>query len=77
MLKLIDGEEKVQMPRLVERQKNRTNIIVLILQSSEVYFRIAIAIHFYDDFIQQLKDRFLKHKSVLSSLYLVFKKNVP
>jgi len=35
---------------------------------------IAIAIPFYDDFIQQLKDRFSKHKTVLYFLYLLIPK---
>jgi len=70
MLKLIDGEQ-IKMPRLVRHQKNRNNVNV---NSTEEYFRIAIAIPFYDDFIQQLKDRFSKHKTVLSSLYLLIPK---
>lgn len=68
MLKLIDGEDQIKMPRLVGRQKNRNNVNV---NSTKKYFRIALAIPFYDDFIQQLKDRFSKHKTVLSSLYLL------
>ncbi|KAF0765422.1 52 kDa repressor of the inhibitor of the protein kinase-like, partial [Aphis craccivora] len=71
MLKLIDGEDQIKMPRLVGRQKNRNNVNV---NSTEEYFRIAIVIPFYDDFIQQLKDRFSKHKTVLSSLYLLIPK---
>jgi hypothetical protein len=41
---------------------------------SEDYFRIAIAIGFYDDFISQLKEWFTKNKSILSSLYLLIPK---
>ncbi|KAL4121711.1 hypothetical protein QTP88_014171 [Uroleucon formosanum] len=40
----------------------------------EDYFRIAIAIPFYDDFISQPKERFSKHKTILSSLYLLIPK---
>ncbi|XP_060869648.1 52 kDa repressor of the inhibitor of the protein kinase-like [Metopolophium dirhodum] len=62
MLKLIDGEDQIKMPRLIGRQKNRNNV------------NVNSAIPFYDDFIQQLKDRFSKHKTVLSSLYLLIPK---
>lgn len=40
----------------------------------EDYYRISIAIPFYDDFISQLKEQISKHKTVLSSLYLLIPK---
>jgi len=40
----------------------------------EDYFHIATVIPFYDDFINQLKERFSKHKMILSSLYLLIPK---
>uniref|UniRef100_A0A2S2R6G2 Uncharacterized protein n=1 Tax=Sipha flava TaxID=143950 RepID=A0A2S2R6G2_9HEMI len=64
----VNEEEKIKIPRLVSRSTNRINVDTKI---PEDYFRIAIAIPFYDDFISQLKERFSKHKTILSSLYLL------
>lgn len=67
----VNDEEKIKIPRLVSRSKIRINVDTKI---PEDYFRIAIAIPFYDDFISQLKERFSKHKKILSSLYLLIPK---
>ncbi|KAL4141924.1 hypothetical protein QTP88_004470 [Uroleucon formosanum] len=67
----VNEEEKIKIPRLVSRSTNRINVDTKI---PEDYFRIAIAIPFYDDFISQLKERFSKHKTILSSLYLLIPK---
>ncbi|XP_026819121.1 52 kDa repressor of the inhibitor of the protein kinase-like [Rhopalosiphum maidis] len=67
----VNEEEKIKIPRLVSRSTNRINVDTNI---PEDYFRIAIAIPFYDDFISQLKERFSKHKTILSSLYLLIPK---
>lgn len=61
----------IELLTIVGRQKNRTNVNV---KCPEEYFRIAIAVPIYEDFIQQLKDRFSNHKTVLSSLYLLVPK---
>ncbi|XP_060849735.1 52 kDa repressor of the inhibitor of the protein kinase-like [Rhopalosiphum padi] len=62
LLKSIDGEENI---RIVARQQNRVNIVT---NCPKTYFRIAIAIPFFDDFIRQLKERFTNHKKIISSL---------
>ncbi|KAL5241561.1 hypothetical protein ACI65C_008971 [Semiaphis heraclei] len=67
----VNDEEKIKIPRLVSRSKIRINVDTKI---PEDYFRIVIAIPFYDDFISQLKERFSKHKKILSSLYLLIPK---
>lgn len=67
----VNDEEKIKIPRIVSRQKNRANIDSEI---PEDYFRLSIAIPFYDDFISQLEERFSKHKTILSSLYLLIPK---
>ncbi|KAL4120679.1 hypothetical protein QTP88_013327 [Uroleucon formosanum] len=67
----VNEEEKIKIPRLVSRSTNRINVDTKI---PEDYFRIAIAIPFYDDFISQPKERFSKHKTILSSLYLLIPK---
>ncbi|KAL4122845.1 hypothetical protein QTP88_015112 [Uroleucon formosanum] len=67
----VNEEEKIKIPRLVSRSTNRINVNTKI---PEDYFRIAIAIPFYDDFISQPKERFSKHKTILSSLYLLIPK---
>ncbi|KAL4127184.1 hypothetical protein QTP88_011381 [Uroleucon formosanum] len=67
----VNEEEKIKIPRLVSRSTNRINVDTKI---PEDYFRIAIAIPFYDDFISQSKERFSKHKTILSSLYLLIPK---
>jgi len=69
----LSEEEKIKIPRLVSRSTNRINVDTKI---PEDYFRIAIAIPFYDDFISQLKERFSKHKTILSSLLIINTKNV-
>lgn len=67
----VNDEEKIKIPRLVGHSKNKINVDTKI---PEDYFRISIAIPFYDDFISQLKERFSKHKTILSSLYLLIPK---
>lgn len=59
----VDGEMK--LPRLTPVQRNRCNIRT---EDPEQYFRIAMAIPLLDDFINQLKVRFLDHKEVFGGL---------
>lgn len=56
---------------IVSHSKNRINVDTKI---PEDYFRISIAIPFYDDFISQLKEGFSKHKTILLTLYLLIPK---
>jgi len=68
----VNEEEKIKIPRLVSRSKNKKTD--LDTELPEDYFRVAIAIPFYDDFISQLEERFYEHKTILSSLSLLIPK---
>ena len=68
---MINEKDQIKIPTQVGCKKKRTNVNV---NCPEEYFRIAIAIPFYNYFIQQLKDRFSKYKTALSSLYLLIPK---
>ncbi|KAL4134954.1 hypothetical protein QTP88_006634 [Uroleucon formosanum] len=54
LIKSVDSEEDIKIPRIVARQKHRINVIT---NSPEEYYRITIAIPFFDDFIEQLQAR--------------------
>lgn len=56
---------EISVPRLNKRQVNRENVEY---STVEEYFRRAIFIPFVDDFISQLEERFLNHRSTISSL---------
>lgn len=56
---------EINIPRTTERQKLRCNVAA---KSPEEYFRIAIAIPFFDDFLDQLRSRFSDHKTTISCL---------
>lgn len=66
LIKSVDSEEDIKIPRIVARQKHRINVIT---NSPEEYYRITIAIPFFDDFIEQLHARFNNHKKQVSSLH--------
>jgi len=68
ILQLINEQDQIKISRLVGCQKNRTKVNI---NCPEEYFLIVIDIPFYNVFIQQLKDRFSKYKTALSSLYLL------
>lgn len=63
LLEMVD--EKIKIPRIAARQRNRVNVDV---HDTETYFRIAIMNPLLDDFICQLESRFEDHNSILSSL---------
>jgi len=71
LLKSVDSEEDIKIPRIVARQKHRINVIT---NSPEEYYRITIAIPFFDDFIEQLQARFNNHKKQISSLFKLLPK---
>lgn len=54
----------IKVPRLANKQEHRTNVIT---DSAESYYRVSLYIPFLDSFNQQLNDRFLAHKSILSN----------
>lgn len=54
--------ETVVTPRVANRQKNRVNVFH---KTPEEYYRISVAIPFFDDFLTQLDMRFIKHKQIL------------
>ncbi|KAL5236851.1 hypothetical protein ACI65C_004261 [Semiaphis heraclei] len=52
----------ITVPRLTKNQNHRSNFTT---NSSEEYFRLSIYIPFLDSFSNQLRDRFLAHKSLV------------
>lgn len=65
---IINDNYKIVLPRIVSQQKHRPNYID---KSPESYFRISIFNEFLDSTIMHLKDRFSKHKAVMSSLNIL------
>ena len=65
---IIDEQFKITIPRLASHQTNRSDFRT---ESPEAYFRIYIFIQFLDSMISQLKERFIKHKTVLQSLNIL------
>ncbi|KAL4154036.1 hypothetical protein QTP88_001869 [Uroleucon formosanum] len=60
----------IKVPRLANKQEHRTNVIT---DSAESYYRVSLYIPFLDSFNQQLNDRFLAHKSILSNFLCLVK----
>lgn len=54
----------ITVPRLTKNQNHRSNFTT---NSSEEYFRLSIYIPFLDSFSNQLRDRFLAHKSLVKN----------
>lgn len=54
---------EIKIPRLAKRQKHRCNIM---MNTPEEYYRVSIFIPFIDSIIQQLNDRFNKHREIIS-----------
>jgi len=71
LIKSVNSEEEIKIPRIVGRQKHRINVVT---NSPEEYYRITIAVPFFDDFIEQLKARFNNHKKQISSLHKLLPK---
>lgn len=57
--------EELKKPRLVQKQLYRDNFEC---DSVENYFRLAIFNPFLDHFINQLEDRFIKHKNIMTTI---------
>jgi hypothetical protein len=66
--RLNDFEIKIEIPRLAKRQKRRINIST---NDPEEYFKIALFIPFLDSYIQQLNDRFINHKNIISGFQML------
>ncbi|XP_025406722.1 uncharacterized protein LOC112680748 [Sipha flava] len=66
--RLNDFEIKIEIPRLAKRQKHRINISI---NDPEEYFKIALFIPFLDSYIQQLNDRFINHKNIISGFQML------
>lgn len=60
----------IKVPRLANKQEHRTNVIT---DSAESYYRVSLYIPFLDSFNQQLNERFLAHKSILSNFLCLIK----
>lgn len=56
----------ISIKRQNKINKNRANLCIDDI-TPEKYYRITIAMPFIDSFIQQLNERFLKHKNILKS----------
>jgi len=54
----------ISIKRQNKINQNRANLCIDDI-TPEKYYRITVAIPFIDSFIQQLNDRFLKHKNIL------------
>ncbi|XP_039968299.1 uncharacterized protein LOC120780087, partial [Bactrocera tryoni] len=55
---------EIQIPRLAKRQTNRDNYE----GEPEEYYRRSIYIPFFDNFLDQINERFLKHPELLSKI---------
>lgn len=62
----------LQMPRIVRRQLNRSNIPALDIC---MYYKLNLFIPFLEHTIKQLIERFTKHRKVVSALYGVLPSN--
>lgn len=68
-LSINDEEQiKIKIFRIGGHEKYIINMNTKIFKT---YFRFSTVIPFYGDFINQLNERFSKHKTILSSLYLL------
>lgn len=67
------ANEFISMPRINKRQINRVNVTST---SPEEYYKIAIAIPFIDDFLNQIDERFFQHKATFKSLAKLLPKNI-
>ncbi|KAL4152769.1 hypothetical protein QTP88_000602 [Uroleucon formosanum] len=62
-------ESLLKIPRISNVQKNRMNIKT---DDPEKYYRISIFIPYIDSFINQLKTRFIDHKTILNGFQSLF-----
>ncbi|XP_022179579.1 52 kDa repressor of the inhibitor of the protein kinase-like [Myzus persicae] len=63
----------ISIKRQNKINKNRANLCIDNI-TPEKYYRITIAIPFIDSFIEQLNERFLKHKNILKGFGCLFSK---
>lgn len=66
LLQSVDCE--IAVPRLAKTSINRPN---MEFSNAEEYFRRSVYIPVMDDLMQQLQDRFEKHRNIVSSLYMI------
>lgn len=64
LAKIIDTD--LTVPRQAKKMKNRSNVEH---STTEEYYRRTIYIPFLDDFLNQLDERFIKHKDTIQSLH--------
>lgn len=64
-------EITMSLPRQNKRQQHRCNIVS---ENLEHFYKISIFIPFLDNFLDQLNDRFLAHKSILSNFGCILPK---
>lgn len=58
----------LEMKRIVGRQLNRANTNLKNM-SVENYYKISVFIPYIDNFISELENRFINHKSVFEGIY--------
>lgn len=56
----------ISRKRITSKQTNRAN--PQNVKSTEEYYRVTVFLPYIDNFISQLKDRFVNHKNVLIGL---------
>jgi len=64
---------EIKLPRLAKRQKHRCNIM---MNTPEEYYRVSIFIPFIESFIEQLNDRFNKHREIISGFQALIDYNI-
>lgn len=65
---MTDEDFRIDLPRIAKKQTHRSNIQT---ESPESYFRITVFNEFLDSVILHLKERFTKHKAVMSALNIL------
>lgn len=63
---------EITLPRLTNIQKNRFNVKTTC---SNEYYKISLFIPFLDNFISQLHDRFIEHKSLITNFCCLLPNN--
>lgn len=71
-IKCLTLDIEILLPRLVNMQKNRCNVKTT---SPVDYYRISMYTSFLENFIKQLNDRFIAHKTLLANFYCILPNN--
>jgi len=63
---------KITLPRLTKIQKNLFNVKITCPNN---YYKISLFISFLDNFIRQLHDKFIAHKSLIANCWCLLPNN--